>query len=508
MKNKNITVKGRYWVIGAALLALFLGALDALIMTAAMPTIIADMGGIHVYSWVYSAYLLARAVSLPIFGKLADLLKTRMLFLISISIFLVSSIVAGLAPDMTVLIFARVFQGIGAGGNFALVYIVLADIAPPGKRAKTLSLASSVWGIASVLGPTLGGFIVTYFSWRWVFFINIPTSLLAIALIAIFLEETRPKKTEAELDIAGAVTLSLSILGLLTLMMAGGRDFAWLSLESASLAAVTVIAGLGFYFVEKRAAEPILELRFFKLRGFSIGNGSVFLSSFVIFSLFAYAPLFIQGALGKTPMQVGIAMLSLSLGWSAGSFLLGQFSYKFGLKTAAIMGAVFLSVGSGFTLTFTNLTSMSGCFWVFLLIGAGMGIVTLSTLLVVQNSLDKSDLGVATTSHQFARSIGGTLGVGICGGLVTAKITSAINSLSLSGALDRLPADIILQIREHIERLFQPEFQSYLPPHVKTALQKSVGQGLEAVFWLVLIVSLICLTFCLCLPGGKDSDDR
>ncbi len=507
MKDKNITAKGRYWVISAALLALFLGALDALIMSAAMPTIIADLGGIHVYSWVYSAYFLARAVSLPIFGKLSDLFKTRTLFLISVSIFLVSSIVAGLAPNMAVLIFSRVFQGIGTGGNFALVYIVLADIAPPGKRAKTLSLASSVWGLSSVLGPTIGGFIVTYFSWRWVFFINIPTCLLSIALIAIFLVETRPKKAKADLDIAGAATLSLSVLAFLTLMMTGGRDFAWLSLESICLAAVTIISGLGFYYVEKRAVEPILELRFFKIRGFSIGNGSVFLSSFAIFALFAYAPLFIQGALGKTPMQVGIAMLSLSLGWSAGSFFLGQFFYKFGLKTGAITGAVFLSIGSGFTLTFTNLTSLFACFWVFMLVGAGMGFVTLSTLLVVQNCLDKSDLGVATTSHQFARSLGGTLGVGVCGGLVTAKITSAIDALSLSGTLDGLPADIILQIREHIERLFQPEFQSYLLPNVKTALQKSVGEGLHTVFWLVLAVSLICLAFCLCLPGGNNSEE-
>ena len=150
---------------------------------------------------------------------------------------------------------------------------------------------------------------------------------------------------------------------------------------------------------------------------------------------------------------------------------------------------------------------MLGCFWVFLLIGVGMGFVTLSTLLVVQSCLDKSDLGVATTSHQFARSLGGTFGVGLCGGLVTAKITSAINTLSLSGALDRLPADIILQIREHIERLFQPEFQSYLLPHIKTALQKSVGDGLQTVFWLVMVVSLICFAFCLCLPGGKNSED-
>ena len=157
-------------MIVAALLTLFLGALDALVMSAAMPTIVTDLGGLHLYSWVYSAYLLARAVSLPIFGKLADIFRSRRLYVISILIFLLGSIWAGLSQSMTQLILSRVLQGIGAGGNFALVYIVLTDVSAPEKRAKTLSLASFIWGLASVLGPTFGGFVVTYFSWRWIFY--------------------------------------------------------------------------------------------------------------------------------------------------------------------------------------------------------------------------------------------------------------------------------------------------------------------------------------------------
>jgi len=168
-----LSSKSRFYVLSAALMALFLGAMDALVMSAAMPTIVADLGGLHLFSWVYSVYFLSRAVSLPVFGKLADLFKTKTLFIVSIGIFLISSIMAGLSQNMTFLIIFRVFQGIGAGGNFALVYIVLADISPPENRGKILSLASSIWGIASVLGPTLGGFIVTYFSWRWIFFTEV-----------------------------------------------------------------------------------------------------------------------------------------------------------------------------------------------------------------------------------------------------------------------------------------------------------------------------------------------
>jgi len=503
----GIPDKVRWWVITAALLALFLGAMDALVMSAAMPTIIADLGGLDVYSWVYSAYFLARAVSLPIFGKLADLLKIKSLFLISIGIFLVSSLVAGLSPSIAMLIFARVFQGIGAGGTFALVYIVLADIAPPGKRAKTLSLASSIWGIASVLGPTLGGFMVTYFSWRWIFFINIPVCLFSMALIAAFLVEIRTKKEKVHLDLPGVFTLSTAILGLLMLVMSGGRDIDWTSPVSITLIVITLVSGIGFYFSEKRAMEPLLSLEFFKIRGFSVGNGSVFLSSFAIFSLFAYAPLFIQGALGKTPMEVGIAMLSLSLGWSLGSLLMGQFSHRMGCKTAAVLGGVFLFAGCGLTLTFTHTTSMITCFWVFQIAGLGMGFVTLSTLLVVQNCLDKSDLGVATSTHQFFRTLGGTVGVGVCGGFVTAKITGVLDYLKQSDGINELPSSLISGLRENIERLFQPEFQSQLTPDIQNAIQKSVGEGVQVVFWIVLFASLLCLGLCVYLPAQKDSNE-
>ncbi|MEA3436177.1 MAG: MFS transporter [Thermodesulfobacteriota bacterium] len=254
----KLSEKVRWWVISAALLALFIGAMDSLIMSAAMPTIIADLGGLDIYSWVYTAYFLARAVALPIFGKLADLFKIKVLLITCIGAFMISSVVAGISPNMTVLIVARVFQGIAAGGNFALVYVVLTDMAPPGKRAKTLSLASFIWGIASVLGPTIGGIIANYFSWRWVFFINIPACLFSMTLLAIYLVEIRPKKDRIHLDLAGVATLSFTIVGLLTLLMLGGRDFDWLSPVSISLVAITLVSGFGFYFSEKRAREPIL----------------------------------------------------------------------------------------------------------------------------------------------------------------------------------------------------------------------------------------------------------
>jgi EmrB/QacA subfamily drug resistance transporter len=503
--EREISARDRIYLIAAALLALFLGALDALIMSAAMPTIVAELGSMHLYSWVYTTYFLARAVSLPIFGKLADLHKTKTLFLVSIGIFLIASVLAGMSPNMIFLIVLRVFQGIGAGGNFALVYIVLSDVSSPESRGKTLSLASSIWGIASILGPTIGGFIVTYFSWRWIFFINVPLGLLSLVGIAGYLIEMRSKKKEVHLDLSGVAILSVFILSFLMVFLVGGRTYAWHSIPVISLMALTFLAAGGFYFVEKHAVEPILSLRFFEISEFRIGNAAVFLSSFTIFSLFAYAPLYIQGALGKSPMMVGAGMLSLSLGWSVGSLMLGQMLNILGQRISALIGSFCLVGGCSVCLFFTTETSMATIFLIFLLIGIGMGFVTLTTLVVVQNCLDISDLGIATASHQFARTLGGTVGIGICGSFVTAKISQAAHTLVNSGLTDAVPPTLLSNIKANIENLFLPEVQTLLSENARIILQEAIAKGVSVMFWIVLIASLICLCFCLLLPEGKPT---
>jgi EmrB/QacA subfamily drug resistance transporter len=487
-------------VIAAALLTLFLGALDALVMSAAMPTIVTDLGGLHLYSWVYSAYLLARAVSLPIFGKLADIFRSRRLYVMSILIFLLGSVWAGLSQSMTQLIWSRVLQGIGAGGNFALVYIVLTDISAPQKRAKTLSLASFIWGLASVLGPTFGGFVVTYFSWRWIFFANIPLGLFSLLGIVIYLVEVRPKKKDAAIDYLGVLTLSTAIVGLLTAFLLAGRNYAWISPQIIGLLLITVTAAVAFYFAEKRAREPILSLGFFANRGFSMGNGSAFLASFTIFSLFAYSPLFIQGALGKTPLQMSVAMLSLSLGWSIGALACGQIVNRLGQKASTVLGSLFLTIGGVITLTFSTATSLTACTVVLGFIGVGMGFVSMATLLVVQDSLDTSDLGVATASHQFSRTLGGTIGVGISGSFVTLSLSGALESTLSSGA-SSLPPSINVQIQQNIENIFRPEVQILLDPQAQLTLKSAVAQGVSMVFWISLFASLLCLVLSAILPA-------
>lgn len=278
--------------------------------------------------------------------------------------------------------------------------------------------------------------------------------------------------------------------------MTGGRNIAWLSMTAMLL--ILAAGGFGIWFVrsELGAKDPILDLRFFRHRGFAVGNLAGFCASFSVFALFGYAPLFLQGALGHTPLQVGMSMLSLSLGWSLGSLVLGRVMHHTTQKAAALAGGLLLTAGAGMTLGFSTGTTMLYSFLVFLVVGTGMGFVTLSTLLVVQDSLDVKNLGVATSSHQFARTLGGTLGVGVCGGLVTSRLMNRLETVEVS-----MPDALTAQLTESMENLFRPEFQALIPEAAREVLKTAVAQGVWSTFVLVFLVSLVCLGLVWRLPS-------
>lgn len=506
MDNQNsvLSSRDRSLAIWAALIALFLGALDSLVMSAAMPSIVADLGGLPLYAWVYSAYFLARAVSLPIFGKLTDLYNNKSIFLFSIILFILASIAAGLARSMTFLIISRIFQGIGAGGVFALVYIVLSKVAPPGERARTLSLGSSIWGISSVIGPTLGGFIVSYFSWRWIFFINIPIGMMSLIGIAVFLHLPQENTNRtAAIDFVGLFLFSISILGILMIFTAGGREIAWVSPSMLTLVGTTCACSILFYYTEKKALDPMIDFRFFAKRNFTLGNGATFLASFTIFSLFAYAPIYIQGSLGLLPMQVGLAMVSLSLGWSFGSLYYGRKSKQGSERSWAITGGVLLLAGSLLTIRLGLNTAMPECFLIFFIVGTGMGFVSLATLILVQNSATSADLGVVTSFHQFSRSLGGTVGVAICGGFLT---TWLFRSLDKASTL--LSEELLLSLQQNIENILLPGFQQSIPLAAAKTLKAAVLSGVFSVFIIISISSLLCLLCCISLNKPDSPEDR
>jgi MFS family permease len=249
-------------------------------------------------------------------------------------------------------------------------------------------------------------------------------------------------------------------------------------------------------------------MQFFSVKGFRTGNGAVFCSSFAIFSLVAYIPLFIQGALGKTPVQMGLAMVALSVAWSFGSLVCGQMAHILRHKISALMGAAFLSAGSAMALSFTSQTGLYACYVALTLAGLGMGYVSISTLLIVQNSLDKKDLGAATASNQFSRTLAGTIGVGISGSLVTARIAVSMEGLLHSPAIQEIPPDLFGKIQQNIEALFEPDLQAHLSTQVLDLFQDMISRGVSMVFILSLVASLICFLFCCRLPREMEISDK
>lgn len=342
----------------------------------------------------------------------------------------------------------------------------------------------------------MGGFIVNYWSWRWIFFINLPLGLLSFLGIYLYFKESRLKKRHAGLDLLGGATLTVTVLSLLTVFLMTGNHHRWLSLPIIGLLAVSLAGGIAFYIAEKRAADPILSIDFLGRPGFNSGNAAAFFSSFAIFSLSAFSPLFIQGALGKSPAEMGVAMIPLSLAWSGAALLCGQTAHRVKKRNYAVAGGLFLLAGCFLALIGTpsiGLFSMA-----LALAGVGMGFVSIASLLIVQDSLKTENLGAATASQQFARTIGGTIGVGISGSLLNARFMGTLSESGLGGSL---PPGIGEQIRRNIEQIFRPDIQSLIPVDALKTLQETVGRGVSMVFWASTAASLLCLIFCLRLPG-------
>jgi len=490
------------------MLALFLGALDALVVAAAMPSIVADLGGIHLYSWVFSSYMLTRATALPIFGKLCDLYGSRNLFLAAVALFMASSVLAGAADSMPYLIFFRALQGIGAGGNFALAYVIAADLAPPHKRGKAMGSMAFVWGVASILGPSLGGFMVNYFSWRWIFYINLPLGAFAFLSIALFLKEVRQKKPNASVDYPGALVLTLSVLALLTAFLLGEHWDQWLSPTIPALLVASAAGVFLFARIEKRAPEPILAMEFFRIPAFRTANGAAFCSSFAIFSLSAFTPLYIQGVLGKSPATLGLAMIPLSLGWSLGALVCGQVIRPHRERRFSIWGALVLAGSTAVILSFTPGTPLWLCSAVLAAAGLGMGFVSISTLLVVQNSLSASDLGIATSSHQFARTLGGTIGIGASGSFFSGALTRWTDHPANARWARDFPQFFGQDLPGNLRHLFQSDLSGMLPQSLQNVLREAVLRGIDIVVGLALAASVLNVLCCFLLPKeGPRSPD-
>lgn len=483
----------------ALMLGMSLTALDTTIVGTALPSIVGKLGGITLYSWVFSAYLLTSTTTVPIYGKLADLYGRKPLFIFGSILFLIGSVACGGAQTMVQLIIFRSIQGLGAGAVQPIVLTIIGDIFDLEARAKIQGLFSGVWGIASVVGPAVGGIIVDNFSWRWVFFINVPFGIASIILLLLAFKEQVERK-RASIDYLGTLTLTGGIVALLFALLQGGTAWAWLSLPSIGLFVATVVLLTWFIIQEKRFSEPILPLDLFKNHIIAISSFGGLILGIVMFGITTYVPLFVQGVDGGTATSAGITLGPMLLAWPIASTISGLVVLRFGYRLTAGIGAFLTLVGAVMVVLFNVQTSLTFIVVAMFVIGTGLGFSSSAYILSVQNAVPWKLRGVATASTQFVRTIGGTIGVALMGTILNAQMAERFPPIfarfaSVAARIPRsvAPANVLLT----------PNVRVALPTTFINQLQLALQQSLFWVYVLVLALAIIGLVAMFFFPGGS-----
>ncbi len=471
-------------VTAGIMLSLFLASMESTVVATAMPTIVGQLGGLEHYSWVFSAYMLTSTTTVPLYGKLSDLYGRRKLYVAAMALFLIGSILSGQANTMTQLILARGLQGIGAGGIMPLAFILIGEIFTLEQRAKMQGFFSGVWGVSSIVGPLLGGFLVDQLSWRWVFYINIVPGLLAATLVAAAWRDQIHSHGRPVVDYAGAGLLTASVVSLLLGLMEYGTSAGWALLVAAFVLLIILL------WVENRAADPILPLHLFRERLFAITITHGILTGWAMFGSISFIPLFVQSVLGTNATQAGITIAPMLLGWVSASIIGTRLLLKVGYRKLAILGTSSLVIGAFLmSRVDANINQYMLMFFVTLM-GIGMGFSIPPFLIAVQTTVERRYLGTATSTIQFSRSIGGTLGVSVMGAALSARLAA---NLSASG----LDLSLVTQLLNPL-----PGSETVIEEGVRVA----VANAINLVFVIAFIAALLGLLVTLFSPRQNLND--
>lgn len=479
----------RPYVLATVMLAMFMAAIEATIVATAMPAIVAELEDFSLYSWVFSSYLLMNAVTVLIYGKLSDLFGRKPVLTVGIIIFLIGSIICGVASSMEMLIFARFVQGFGAGAVMPIATTIVGDIYTKEERAKIQGYLSSVWGISAILGPAIGGLLVEFVSWRFVFWMNVPLGIFAIIGLYLFLHENIEKR-KPKIDYGGAAFLTIAITSFMFILVEGGVRFDWLSTPVYLLGALTLISFFFFVLYERKVDEPMMPFELWKERSILIANLTSLTTGVMLIGLSTFLPTFVQGVMEEKPIVAGFTLTTMSIGWPIAATISGRAILKIGFRTTSIFGGISLILGS---IVFIFLSSGdSPIFAAFgsFLIGVGMGLTTTAFIVSIQSTVEWNKRGVATATNMFMRNVGSTIGAALLGGILNSQLLLFFSS---KGVEDELNLDSTTMLLNDSQR-------TSLTVQARQLLQEGLENALHNVFLVVLGFAILSFILISCLP--------
>ncbi|MFQ6171228.1 MDR family MFS transporter [Oryzobacter sp. R7] len=432
-------------VLLAVMLSTGLVAIDATILAAAVPAVVDDLGGLTQFPWLFSVYLLAQAVSVPLFGKVSDLVGRKPVMLVGVGLFVVGSLLCGVAWSMGSLVAFRAVQGLGAGAVQPVGMTIVGDIYSLAERATVQGYIAAVWAASSLIGPTLGGIFADYLSWRWIFLVNLPLGAVAAWMLWRRFDERRPAReagaVRPRVDVLGSLLLTLGTVALLVALLEGGVVWAWSSPASVGLLAAAAVLLAAFLLVERRAAEPVLPLWVFRHRVVGTAMAASLVIGVLLLGLTSYVPLFAQGVLGTGAIVAGFALAAMTIGWPVAATTAGRLYLRFGFRSTMMLGAVVALAGSGLLLTVDGSSSVVHLAAPNFVMGLGFGWVASPAIVAAQAAVGWDRRGVATGATLFARSIGSAVGVAVFGAVANAVVRGRLGHDPAS--LDAVPPAVL-----------------------------------------------------------------
>jgi EmrB/QacA subfamily drug resistance transporter len=472
-------------VFAGLMLGSLIASLNLTLVAPALPTIVAELGGIADYSWIPISAMLASTIVVPVAGKLSDIYGRKPLYMIGIVVFAVGSALSGIAPNFWFLVFARFVQGAGMGFIMPLSQAIIGDIISPRERGKYQGMLGASFGLASIVGPAAGGFITEHYSWRWLFFINLPFAVLTLVVVALYMHvpnERRPHK----IDVAGSVTLSSGITALLLATVWGGNQYPWNSWQIVGLYSAAAVLLIAFVWIETRAPEPVLPLRLWKSRIFTFSNIAGMCVAMTMFGAIFFLPVFVQGVIGNSVTNSGAILVPMLVAMVVTSIGSGQVISRTGrYKVILLAGIAFMGAGFALLTTFDINTTNQTVIEAMILIGLGLGVTMQTYTLVVQNSVSRTDMAVATSATQLSRSMGSAIGLAVLGTILTQGMTTSLARYLPPAALKNFQSSAA-----GAGAVFDPSQLANLPPAVAAAIRHGLSDALHPV-WIAGLIVLV-----------------